>query len=49
MFDWFVNQSLIIKTLLASLFTFTLTSMGAGIVFFFRKNNKTFMDGMLAL
>ena len=49
MFDWFVNQSLIIKTLLASLFTFTLTSMGAGIVFFFRKTNKTFMDGMLAL
>ena len=49
MFDWFVNQSLIIKTLLASLFTFTLTSMGASIVFFFRKNNKTFMDGMLAI
>ncbi len=49
MLDWFINQSLIIKTLLASLFTFTLTSMGAGIVFFFHKTNKTFMDGMLAL
>ena len=49
MFDWFINQSLIMKTLLASLFTFTLTSMGASIVFFFRKTNKTFMDGMLAL
>ena len=49
MFSWFVNQSLITKTLLASIFTFSLTSMGAGIVFFFRKTNKTFMDAMLAL
>ena len=49
MFNWFVNQSLITKTLLASIFTFSLTSMGAGIVFFFRKTNKTFMDAMLAL
>lgn len=49
MFDWFVNQSLIIKTLLASLFTFILTSMGAGIVFFFKKINKNFMDAMLSL
>ena len=49
MYNWFINQSLIIKTVLASLFTFTLTSMGAGIVFFFKKINKTFMDCMLAL
>ena len=49
MLDWFINQSLIMKTLLASIFTFTLTSMGAGIVFFFKKTNKMFMDGMLAL
>lgn len=48
MFDWFINQSLIIKTLLASIFTFSLTSMGASIVFFFKKINKTFMDSMLA-
>ncbi len=48
MYNWFINQSLIIKTLLASLFTFLLTVMGAGIVFFFKKNNKTFMDSMLS-
>ena len=49
MIDWFINQDIIIKTLLASLFTFLLTSMGAGIVFFFKKINKTIMDIMLAL
>ncbi len=48
MYNWFINQSLIIKTLLASLFTFLSTVMGAGIVFFFKKNNKTFMDSMLS-
>ena len=49
MYNWFINQSIIIKTLLASLFTFTLTSMGASIVFFFKKINKNIMDVMLAL
>lgn len=49
MYDWFINQNLIIKTILASSFTFLLTSMGASIVFFFKKVNKTFMDGMLSL
>lgn len=49
MYNWFVNQTLIIKTLLASLFTFLLTSMGAGIVFFFKKINKKIMDSMMAL
>ena len=49
MYNWFINQSIIIKTLLASLFTFTLTSMGASIVFFFKKINKNIMDIMLAL
>ena len=49
MYNWFLSQSLVIKTILASLFTFILTSMGAGIVFLFKKINKTLMDGMLAL
>ena len=49
MFDWFINQNIIIKTLLASLFTFGLTTLGSSIVFFFKKVNKTFMDGMLSL
>ena len=48
MYDWFISQNLLIKTLLASLFTFLSTVMGASIVFFFKKNNKTFMDSMLA-
>ncbi|MBR1376501.1 MAG: ZIP family metal transporter [Bacilli bacterium] len=49
MYDWFVSQTIIIKTLLASLFTFGLTTLGSSIVFFFKKVNKTFMDGMLSL
>ena len=48
MYNWFINQSLIVKTLLASLFTFLSTVMGAGIVFFFKKNNKKYMDSMLS-
>ena len=48
MYNWFINQSLIVKTLLASLFTFLSTVIGSGIVFFFKKNNKTFMDAMLS-
>ena len=49
MFDWFINQSIIVKTILASLFTFTLTGMGAGVVFLFKKVNKNLMDLMLSL
>lgn len=49
MFDWFINQSIIVKTLLASLFTFGLTTLGSSIVFLFKKVNKFFMDGMLSL
>lgn len=49
MFDWFINQSILIKTLLAGLFTFSLTALGSSIVFLFKKVNKTFMDVMLSI
>lgn len=47
MIDWFANQNIIIQTLLASLFTWGVTTLGAGIVFLFKKVNKTIMDSML--
>ena len=49
MFDWFINQSIITKTILASLFTFGLTSLGSSIVFLFKKVNKNVMDVMLSI
>ncbi len=49
MIDWFINQDILIKTILAGLFTFLLTGMGASIVFLFKKVNKLFMDACLSL
>lgn len=50
MFDWFINQSIFVKTILAGMFTFSLTSLGASIVFLFKNNkNKIFLDFMLSL
>ncbi len=37
----------IIQTLIATLFTYFVTALGASLVFFVKKINKTFMDGML--
>lgn len=37
----------IIQALIAGLFTYSITALGAALVLFFKKINKTFMDGML--
>ena len=43
----FFNLSAPWQALIATLFTFLITSAGASIVFFFKKVNKTLMDAML--
>lgn len=47
MFEWFVNLDYVYQALLATLFTYFLTAVGAGIVFFFKKISKNIMDAML--
>ena len=37
----------ILAALYATIFTWGVTALGAGVVFFFKKENKTVLDGML--
>ena len=45
--NWFINLNSTIQALIATLFTFFVTLLGAAVVFFFKKVNKTLMDAML--
>ena len=45
--NWFINLSSTYQALIATLFTFFVTILGAAVVFFFKKVNKTIMDAML--
>lgn len=47
MYDWFINLNFIYQALIATLFTYLMTALGAGIVFFFKNISKTVMDAML--
>ena len=47
MIEFFSNLSPIYQALIASLFTWSVTILGASIVFFFRKVNKSIMDALL--
>ena len=47
MFEWFISQSPVLQALLATLFTWFVTALGAALVFFFKTINKTVLDGML--
>ena len=47
MFDWFINLNYIYQALLATLFTYLMTALGASIVFFFKNISKNIMDAML--
>ena len=47
MFDWFSSLSPVLQAGLATLFTWSVTALGASLVFLMKKINKTFMDGML--
>ncbi len=45
--EWFSTQSPILQALLATGFTWFVTGLGAGLVFFFKSINRTTLDGML--
>ncbi|WP_321289307.1 ZIP family metal transporter [uncultured Sunxiuqinia sp.] len=47
MYSWFVELSPIMQALLATLFTWLVTALGAAMVFFFKKINRKVLDGML--
>ena len=47
MLDSFNNLSPVLQAFLACLFTWSITALGASIVFFFKKVNKTLMDALL--
>ena len=44
---WFIGLHPIAQALMATLFTWGLTALGAGIVFFFKTINQKVLDGML--
>ncbi|MBC8205753.1 MAG: ZIP family metal transporter [Kiritimatiellales bacterium] len=45
--DWFVGLNPIIQALLATLFTWGVTALGASLVFFFKTINRKVLDAML--
>ena len=47
MMSWFSGLNPIIQGLLATLFTYFITALGAGLVFFFKSMNKKAMDLMM--
>ena len=47
MINWFINLDHTYQAALAGLFTYSITALGAAIVFLFKKINKSFMDAML--
>jgi len=47
MVDWFAGLSPILQALIATLFTWFVTALGAGLVFFFKTINRKVLDGML--
>ena len=47
MFDWFINLNYMYQALIATLFTYLLTALGASLVFFFKNISKNIMDAML--
>lgn len=49
MVDYYINASIYVQVTIACLLTWSITSIGAAIVFFFKKVNKTVLDGMLGL
>ena len=47
MLNWFCNLNYVYQALVATIFTYLVTLLGAAIVFFFKKINKNVMDAML--
>ena len=49
MIQWFNNLGYPVQALLATLFTWFITLLGASVVFLFKKINKNVMDAMLGV
>ena len=49
MIDFYVNSSVYVQVVIATLMTWGITSIGSAIVFFFKKINATILDAMLGL
>ena len=47
MFEKVLLLNPVLQALIAGLFTYSITALGAALVFFMKKINKTFMDGIL--
>lgn len=47
MFDYLANLNYVTQALIATIFTWSVTALGAALVFFFKKVNKSVMDAML--
>lgn len=47
MVDWFLAQSPVMQALLGTCFTWFMTALGAGVVFFFKRIDRKVMDAML--
>lgn len=47
MFEWFLTLSPVMQALIGTCFTWFMTGLGAGLVFFFKKIERKAMDGML--
>ncbi len=46
-FDWLIKYDPVLMALLATLFTWFMTALGAAMVFFFKKINKKILNSML--
>jgi len=49
MINFYINSSVYLQVILAGLFTWGITALGAALVFFFKKVNATLLDAMLGL
>lgn len=47
MINWFINLNYELQALIATFFTWSVTLLGASLVFFFKKVNKNVLDAML--
>ena len=45
--EWFLALNPILQALLATVFTWALTALGAAVVFVFKTVNRNLLDGML--
>ncbi len=47
--DWLMSRHVVVQALLAGMFTWAVTALGAALVFFTKRFNQKLMDGMLGL